>query len=107
MKLFHKFSSSLLNRLIFFAFFRRAKASARQARSALPRRACLVLLARFTLVFAKNRENITSVIQAKGVREIGPILLVPKRPGNQGGTWPTFGHEFETLKACREPKTPT
>ena len=39
--------------VIFIYFFRRAKASAKQARSLFPRRACLALLVRLALAFAK------------------------------------------------------
>ena len=53
--------------VVFSLFFRRAKASAKQARGAgrvFPSRACLTLLARFALAFVrlKNAKTITPVL---------------------------------------------
>ena len=63
--------------VIFLAFFRRTKASAKRARSASPV-ACVWLssLASACLSWPKIPELTSPVMQATGVNEIGPILLV-------------------------------
>jgi len=55
---------------------------------------CLALLACFPLAFArlKNNEKISPVMQATGVKEIEPILLVSRRPRNSILDRREFGH---------------
>ena len=70
---------------IFFAFFRRARASAKRARSFVPRRACLALLVRLALAFApykfsnllqwlKITHNITAIYQRISIAD-PPLAL--------------------------------
>lgn len=68
--------------VIFFAFFRRAKASVKRARSASPV-ACVWLSPRShpaCLCWPKNPKKISPVMKATGVKDIGPILLISRTP---------------------------
>ena len=62
-----------MNRRYFFAFFKRARSVSR-----LPRRGCLVFLARFALAFTRlgeNCENITPVMKARTTQKVVFHLL--------------------------------
>ena len=64
--------------VIFFAFFRRAKASVKRARSASP--VACVWLSSLASRLPKNPKTISPVMKATGVKDIGPILLISSRP---------------------------